>query len=81
MIKKIKISKLPLVSSFTGLFTIGVDKDNKSVKIGLEFIKTAADNCDEKAKLADEKAAAADVPRLRQIKPPELPLMKPPMPG
>ena len=60
MIKKIKISKLPLVSSFTGLFTIGVDKDNKSVKIGLEFIKTAADNCDEKAKLADEKAAAAD---------------------
>ena len=59
MIKKIKISKLPLVSSFTGLFTIGVDKDNKSVKIGLEFIKTAADNCDEKAKLADEKAAAA----------------------
>lgn len=60
MIKKIKISKLPLVSSFTGLFTIGVDKDNKSVKIGLEFIKTAADNCDTKAKLADEKAAAAD---------------------
>ena len=60
MIKKIKISKLPLVSSFTGLFTIGVDKDNKSVKIGLEFIKTAADNCDEKAKLADEKAAAAN---------------------
>ena len=59
MIKKIKISKLPLASSFTGLFTIGVDKDNKSVKIGLEFIKTAADNCDEKAKLADEKAAAA----------------------
>lgn len=60
MIKKIKISKLPLVSSFTGLFTIGVDKDNKSVKIGLEFIRTAADNCDEKAKLADEKAAAAN---------------------
>ena len=60
MIKKIKISKLPLASSFTGLFTIGVGKDNKSVKIGLEFIKTAADNCDEKAKLADEKAAAAD---------------------
>lgn len=60
MIKRIKISKLPLVESFIGLFTIGVDKDNKSVKVGLEFIKTAADNCDTKAKLADEKAAAAD---------------------
>lgn len=60
MIKRIKISKLPLVESFIGLFTIGVDKDNKSVKVGLEFIKTAADNCDTKARLADEKAAAAD---------------------
>lgn len=60
MIKRIKISKLPLVESFIGLFTIGVDKDNKSVKVSLEFIKTAADNCDTKAKLADEKAAAAD---------------------
>lgn len=60
MIKKIKISKLPLVESFIGLFTVGVDKDNRSVKIGLEFIKTAADNCDAKAKLADEKASAAD---------------------
>lgn len=60
MIKKIKISSLPLAKSFVGLFTIGVDKENKSVKISLEFIKTAADTCEEKARLAEEKAAAAD---------------------
>lgn len=60
MIKKIKISALPLAGSFIGLFTIGVDKDNKSVKIGLEFIKTAADNANDAAKNANTKAGAAD---------------------
>ncbi|WP_302373896.1 hypothetical protein [Alistipes timonensis] len=60
MIKKIKISALPLAGSFIGLFTIGVDKDNKSVKIALEFIKTAADNANDAAKNANTKADAAD---------------------
>ena len=31
--KKLKISELPLVSSLKGLFTIGVDNQNRSVKV------------------------------------------------
>ena len=34
--KKIKISELPLYSSIKGLFTIGTDSQNKSVKVSLE---------------------------------------------
>lgn len=44
MIKKKKISELPLAQSLVGLFTIGVDAANRSVKVSLEFIKTAYDN-------------------------------------
>ena len=36
--KKKKISELPLCETFTGLFTIGVDALNRSVKVSLEFI-------------------------------------------
>lgn len=39
--KKIKISELPLYNSLKGLFTIGTDKDNRSVKVSLEFIETS----------------------------------------
>lgn len=60
-IKKIKISELPLVQSLVGLFTIGVDSQNKSVKVGLEFVKTAADRADTSAANANQKAAAADL--------------------
>lgn len=59
-IKKIKISALPLAQSLVGLFTIGVDSLNRSVKVGLEFVKTAADRADASATNADQKAAAAD---------------------
>lgn len=59
-IKKIKISKLPLAESLVGLYTIGVDALNKSVKVGLEFVKTAADRADTSATNADKKATAAD---------------------
>lgn len=42
-IKKVKISELPLSEVLEGLFTIGVDKLNRSVKVSLGFLKTAAD--------------------------------------
>ena len=38
--KKVKISELPLYNSLKGLFTLGTDKDNRSVKVSLEFIET-----------------------------------------
>lgn len=38
--KKVKISELPLFNSLKGLFTIGTDRDNRSVKVSLEFIET-----------------------------------------
>lgn len=60
-IKKIKISALPLAQSLVGLFAIGVDNLNRSVKVSLEFVKTAADRADTSAKNADQKAAAADL--------------------
>lgn len=43
-IKKIKISVLTLCSDLKGLYTLGVDAANKSVKVSLEFIQTAYDN-------------------------------------
>lgn len=39
MIKKKKISQLPLSESFVGLFTIGVDAANRSVKVSLQWLK------------------------------------------
>lgn len=39
-----KISELPLVSSLVGLYTIGVDAANRSVKISLEWLKKASDD-------------------------------------
>lgn len=41
--KKIKVSELPLCSTLKGLFTLGTDKDNRSVKVSLEFIKEETD--------------------------------------
>ncbi len=38
MARKKKISELPLCETFTGLFTIGVDALNRSVKVSLEYI-------------------------------------------
>lgn len=69
--KKIKISELPLYNSLKGLFTIGTDKDNRSVKVSLEFIETstqeaikgtqaAAKEAATAAKTAQEKATVAD---------------------
>ena len=38
--KKIKISELPLWSSLKGLYTIGTNDKNQSVKVSLEFVET-----------------------------------------
>ena len=37
--KKIKISELPLCSTLKGLFTIGTDSQNRSVKVSLQFVE------------------------------------------
>lgn len=52
-IKKKKISEFPLAETLVGLFTIGVDKLNRSVKVGLEFLKTAAENAENAARSAN----------------------------
>lgn len=54
--KKVKISELPLYNSLKGLFTLGTDKDNRSVKVSLEFIETTTEAA---VKKANEAAAAA----------------------
>ncbi|HBG39903.1 MAG TPA: hypothetical protein DDW85_00650, partial [Porphyromonadaceae bacterium] len=41
-IQKIKVSELPEARSLTGLSALGVDNTNKSVKVGLEFLESAA---------------------------------------
>jgi hypothetical protein len=58
-IKKIKISTLPLAESLVGLFTIGVDSLNRSVKVGLQFLKTAADSANTAAISANNAANSA----------------------
>lgn len=41
--KKVKISELPLHNSLKGLYTIGTDDQNRSVKVSLEFVETRTD--------------------------------------
>lgn len=60
--KKIKISEFPLYSSLKGLFTIGTDANNRSVKVSLEFVEqqtTQAVNNAQKATDAANTAAAS----------------------
>ena len=58
-IKKKKISEFPLAKTLIGLFTIGVDSENKSVKVSLEFLKTSADNANKAAQSANTAATKA----------------------
>lgn len=58
-VKKIKISALPLADTLVGLYTIGVNALNKSVKVSLEFLKTAADKANDAATAADNAANLA----------------------
>lgn len=57
--KKIKISELPLYNSLKGLFTIGTDKDNRSVKVSLEFIEEQTTEAVSNADIATKAAIKA----------------------
>ena len=57
--KKIKLSELPLCTTLKGLFTLGTDKDNRSVKVSLEFIKDETDNAVKNAEAATSAATTA----------------------
>lgn len=59
-VKKIKISALPLANTLVGLYTIGVNALNKSVKVSLEFLKTAADKANDAATEANKAKTAAE---------------------
>lgn len=53
--KKVKISELPLHSSLKGLYTIGTDDQNRSVKVSLEFVETKTEQA-----VKDTQKATAD---------------------
>jgi len=57
--KKIKISELPLFSSLRGLYTIGTDSDNRSVKVSLEFIEQQTTEAVSNANAATQAAITA----------------------
>lgn len=59
-VKKIKISALPLADTLVGLYTIGVNALNKSVKVSLEFLKTATDKANDAATAANKAKTAAE---------------------
>lgn len=59
-VKKIKIRALPLADTLVGLYTIGVNALNKSVKVSLEFLKTAADKANDAATAANKAKTAAE---------------------
>lgn len=54
--KKIKISELPLYSTLKGLFTIGTDANNNSVKVSLEFVEQETTQAVSKANAATAAA-------------------------
>lgn len=56
--KKIKISQLPLFNSLKGLYTIGTDKDNRSVRVSLEFVEDETNKAIENTNTATNKAVA-----------------------
>lgn len=69
MIKKKKISQLPLAESLVGLYTIGVNSANRSVKVSLEWLKNVSDNVVEATKAAIEatKNAIKATTDIRQL--------------
>ncbi len=72
--KKVKVSQLPLATSLQGLYTLGTDVNNNSVKVSLEFVEqkanaaataaanatTAANNAIAAKQAADTAASAAN---------------------
>lgn len=58
--KKKKISELPECTSFKGLWTIGVDIFNKSVKVSLEYIQSIVEGMKSATKEANDAADGAN---------------------
>ena len=58
--KRIRISELPECTSFKGLWTIGVDIFNKSVKVSLEYIQSVVDGMESATKDATDAANSAN---------------------
>nr|DAT70002.1 MAG TPA: hypothetical protein [Caudoviricetes sp.] len=59
-VKKIKVSQLKAATTLVGLWTLGVDATNKSVKVSLEFIKKAYDDVVAATKNANDAATEAN---------------------
>ena len=59
MIRK-KISELPECTSFKGLWTIGVNALNKSVKVSLEYIQSVVEGMKSATKNATDAASSAN---------------------
>lgn len=57
--KKIRISELPLYESLKGLFVMGTDVDNRSVRVNLEYIDTETTTAVQAASIATAQAAKA----------------------
>ena len=57
--KKLKISELPICSTLVGLFTIGVDNLNRSVKVSLQFVEDKVTEAVSKAMAATTSANSA----------------------
>lgn len=57
--KKIRISELPLYESLKGLFVMGTDVDNRSVRVNLEYIDTETTTAVQAASTATAQAAKA----------------------
>lgn len=58
--KKKKISELPECTSFKGLWTIGVNAFNKSVKVSLEYIQSIVEGMKSATKNATDATSAAN---------------------
>lgn len=59
--KKTKLSELPICASLKGLFTLGTDENNRSVRVSLEFIKSMVD----KARI-DIQSAIEDAKKIKK---------------
>ena len=57
--KKIKISELPICTTMKGLFTIGTDNQNRSVKVSLQFVEDKTNEAVANAETATKNAQAA----------------------
>lgn len=57
--KKIKISELPICTTLKGLFTIGTDNQNRSVKVSLQFVEDKTNEAVANAETATKNAQAA----------------------